>query len=113
MNNKGFPHNVVFDDDAVPAGVSAEALSHEDYLNAAGDSVSTTFDVAGSYSYYCVSHQGAGMQGKVVVKSINTRQTAASGRRRKALVIPYLLTFWAAGRLDTCWVAHPCAWSTC
>jgi hypothetical protein len=33
VNNKGFPHNVVFDEDAIPAGVSADALSHEDYLN--------------------------------------------------------------------------------
>ena len=68
VNNKGFPHNVVFDEDAIPAGVSADALSHEDYLNAAGDSVSTKFDVAGTYSYYCEPHQGAGMQGKVIVQ---------------------------------------------
>jgi hypothetical protein len=33
VNNKGFPHNVVFDEDAIPAGTSADALSHEDYLN--------------------------------------------------------------------------------
>jgi plastocyanin len=33
VNNKGFPHNVVFDEDNIPAGVSADALSHEDYLN--------------------------------------------------------------------------------
>ena len=68
VNNKGFPHNVVFDEDAVPAGVSADALSHEDYLNGAGDSVSTKFDVAGTYEYYCQPHQGAGMQGKVIVQ---------------------------------------------
>ena len=68
VNNKGFPHNVVFDEDAIPAGVSAEALSHEDYLNAAGDSVTTKFDVAGSYSYYCEPHQGAGMAGKITVQ---------------------------------------------
>ena len=35
-NNKGFPHNVVFDEDAIPAGVSADSLSHEDYLNGPG-----------------------------------------------------------------------------
>ena len=65
MNNKGFPHNVVFDEDAIPAGVSVDALSHEDYLNGAGDSVTTKFDVAGTYGYYCEPHQGAGMVGKV------------------------------------------------
>ena len=68
VNNKGFPHNVVFDEDAVPAGVSADALSHEDYLNAPGDSVSSKFEVAGTYEYYCQPHQGAGMQGKVIVQ---------------------------------------------
>ena len=35
-NNKGFPHNVVFDEDAIPSGVSADSLSHEDYLNGPG-----------------------------------------------------------------------------
>jgi plastocyanin len=68
VNNKGFPHNVVFDEDAIPAGTSADALSHEDYLNAAGDSVSTKFDVAGTYGYYCEPHQGAGMTGKIIVQ---------------------------------------------
>ena len=32
-NNAGFPHNIVFDGDAVPEGVNADAISHEDYLN--------------------------------------------------------------------------------
>lgn len=41
-NNAGFPHNIVFDEDAVPSGVNAEALGHEDYLNAPGESVSAT-----------------------------------------------------------------------
>ena len=50
------------------AGVNAESLSHEDYLNAKGDTVSTTFKTAGSYGYYCEPHQGAGMVGKVVVE---------------------------------------------
>ena len=68
VNNKGFPHNVVFDEDAIPAGTSADALSHEDYLNAAGDSVTTKFDVAGTYGYYCEPHQGAGMTGKIIVQ---------------------------------------------
>ena len=96
-NNRGFPHNVVFDEDAIPSGVSAESLSHEDYVNGPGDQVSTKFDVAGEYrcgrarspispltkapalpshktpcvcSYYCEPHQGAGMVGKVSGASV-------------------------------------------
>jgi plastocyanin len=67
-NNAGFPHNLVFDEDAVPAGVNAESLSKEDYFNAPGESYTTKFDVAGEYGYYCEPHQGAGMQGKVIVQ---------------------------------------------
>lgn len=66
-NNAGFPHNIVFDEDGVPAGVNADALSNEDYLNAPGETVTRKFDVAGEYNYYCEPHQGAGMQGKVIV----------------------------------------------
>jgi len=67
VNNRGFPHNVVFDADEIPEGVDADAISHEDYLNGPGDEVSNTFDTPGSYSYYCEPHQGAGMVGKIVV----------------------------------------------
>merc|ERR1712066_432094 len=49
VNNVGFPHNVVFDEDNVPEGVNAESLSHEDFLNAPGETVSTKFDKAGTY----------------------------------------------------------------
>jgi len=68
VNNRGFPHNVVFDEDEIPSGVNADAISHEDYLNGPGESVSNTFDTAGSYSYYCEPHQGAGMKGKIIVQ---------------------------------------------
>merc|ERR1719473_2345081 len=68
VNNVGFPHNVVFDEDNIPEGVSAEALSHEDYLNAPGETVTTKFDKAGTYGYYCEPHRGAGMVGKIVVQ---------------------------------------------
>merc|ERR1712098_270024 len=44
-NNAGFPPNIMFDEDEIPAGANADALS-----------------------YYCEPHQGAGMQGKVIVK---------------------------------------------
>merc|ERR1711948_192042 len=67
-NNAGFPHNIMFDEDEIPSGANADALSNEDYLNAPGETVTRTFDVSGSYSYYCEPHQGAGMQGKVIVK---------------------------------------------
>lgn len=65
-NNRGFPHNVMFDEDAVPAGVNADALSHEDYLNGPGESVSSTFTKPGVYEYYCQPHSGS-MQGKITV----------------------------------------------
>ena len=50
------------------AGVNAEAISREDYLNAPGEKFSTKFETAGTYKYYCEPHQGAGMVGKVVVQ---------------------------------------------
>ena len=49
------------------SGASADALSHEDYLKAPGQKVSSKFTTPGSYSYYCEPHQGAGMAGKVIV----------------------------------------------
>merc|ERR1712057_29585 len=67
-NNRGFPHNVVFDEDDVPGGVNAEAISNEDLMNAAGDTFTTKFTAAGEYGYYCEPHQGAGMVGRVIVK---------------------------------------------
>merc|ERR1719379_3337535 len=67
VNNVGFPHNVVFDEDNIPDGVNAESLSHEDYLNAPGETVTTKFDKPGTYGYYCEPHRGAGMVGKIIV----------------------------------------------
>merc|ERR1712176_418662 len=67
-NHAGFPHNIMFDEDEIPSGVNADAISHEDYLNAPGETATSKFDVSGTYSYYCEPHQGAGMQGKVIVK---------------------------------------------
>lgn len=68
VNNVGFPHNVVFDEDEVPEGVSVDSLSHEDYLNAPGQKVSSKFSKPGTYKYYCEPHQGAGMAGSVTVQ---------------------------------------------
>merc|ERR1712159_633050 len=67
-NNAGFPHNIVFDEDEVPDGVNAEALSKEDYLNAPGETYTVKFDKAGSYGYYCEPHRGAGIKGKITVQ---------------------------------------------
>ena len=56
-----------FDEDNVPAGVDADKISHEDYLNGPGEKVTNKFDVAGTYGYYCEPHQGSGMQCKIIV----------------------------------------------
>ncbi|GAA0152786.1 hypothetical protein LIER_11180 [Lithospermum erythrorhizon] len=68
-NNAGFPHNVVFDEDEIPAGVDAGKISmpEEDLLNAPGETYSVTLTEKGTYSFYCAPHVGAGMKGKVTV----------------------------------------------
>jgi plastocyanin len=66
--NKGLPHNVVFDEENVPEGVDAEALSHADNVGDEGEKVTTKFTKAGTYGYYCEPHRGAGMNGTVIVK---------------------------------------------
>jgi plastocyanin len=68
VNNKGGPHNVVFDEEAVPSGVDAETISMEDQLGDEGATYSQKFDVAGSYAYFCQPHRGAGMNGNLVVQ---------------------------------------------
>eukprot|EP01025_Chloroclados_australasicus_P027424 TRINITY_DN271_c0_g1_i1.p2 TRINITY_DN271_c0_g1~~TRINITY_DN271_c0_g1_i1.p2 ORF type:complete len:155 (-),score=32.34 TRINITY_DN271_c0_g1_i1:201-665(-) len=68
VNNKGFPHNVVFDEDEVPEGVNADDLSNEDYLNAPGETVVRKLTVPGTYGYYCEPHSGAGMKGTITVQ---------------------------------------------
>merc|ERR1719473_196746 len=68
VNNKGGPHNVVFDEEAIPSGVDAESISMEDQLGDEGATYSQKFDVAGSYAYYCQPHRGAGMNGNLVVQ---------------------------------------------
>merc|ERR1719183_1833307 len=68
VNNKGGPHNVVFVEDAIPSGVSAESISMDDQLGDEGETFTKKFDVAGSYAYYCEPHRGAGMNGNLVVE---------------------------------------------
>merc|ERR1719224_250723 len=78
-NNAGFPHNIIFDEDNVPDGVSVDSLSREDYLNAPGETYEVKFDKAGTYGYYCEPHRGAGMQGKITVQQAGyTLQTIES-----------------------------------
>jgi plastocyanin len=67
VNNAGFPHNLIFDEDNVPSGVNAEKLSREDYLNAPGEKVEVKLVEKGTYEYYCEPHQGAGMKGVITV----------------------------------------------
>jgi len=67
VNNKGGPHNVVFDEDAIPAGVNQEAISMDEQLGEEGDTFVMSFDTAGSYDYYCEPHRGAGMVAKLIV----------------------------------------------
>lgn len=70
VNNKVYPHNVVFD--KVPGGDAALAakLSHKALLTAPNQVVESAFvDVPlGEYTYYCTPHRGAGMVGKIIVK---------------------------------------------
>lgn len=77
QNNAGFPHNVVFDEDAVPSGVNAEKISQEDYLNAPGEKFTITLKEAGTYEYctLCLTCQ----QG-VVAHDAHSTQTASPTR---------------------------------
>jgi len=66
VNNKLSPHNVVFDSTKTPVDVAT--ISHKALVFAPGESFSTTFDQAGTYSYYCEPHRGAGMVATVTVE---------------------------------------------
>jgi len=68
VNNKGGPHNVVFDDEAIPSGVTAESISMDDQLGDEGATFSKKFDTPGTYSYFCEPHRGAGMQATLIVQ---------------------------------------------
>jgi len=68
-NNKAGPHNVVFDEEAIPDGVSKDSISMEEgaLLQEEGQTFKAKLDVAGAYAYYCEPHRGAGMNGAVTV----------------------------------------------
>ena len=61
-NNKLPPHNIVFEDKALAA------KSHSQLMFSPGEAYEVTFDNAGSYTYYCEPHRGAGMVGKITVQ---------------------------------------------
>ena len=67
INNKSGPHNVVFDEEAIPSGVSQEKISMDDQLGEEGETFTMMFDTPGTYEYYCEPHRGAGMTGTLVV----------------------------------------------
>jgi plastocyanin len=68
VNNKGGPHNVVFDEDAIPDGVDQASISMiDEQLGDEGATFSKKFDTAGSYAYYCEPHRGAGMNANLIV----------------------------------------------
>jgi plastocyanin len=68
VNNKGGPHNVVFDEEAIPSGVNVDSISMDGQLGDEGDKFSKKFDTKGSYAYFCEPHRGAGMNGNLVVE---------------------------------------------
>merc|ERR1712195_9253 len=67
INNKGGPHNVVFDEDAIPKGVDQEKISMDEQLGEEGETFVMKFDEPGSYDFYCEPHRGAGMNGLLTV----------------------------------------------
>lgn len=73
VNNKLPPHNIVFEPSGIPGGDQAVAseLSHQGMLFSPGEAVEVTFSPelpAGTYTYYCAPHRGAGMVGKITVE---------------------------------------------
>lgn len=69
MNKLG-PHNVIFDKTPGSADL-AKSLSADQLMFAPGETVDVTIPgdaPAGSYSYYCTPHRGAGMVGKITVQ---------------------------------------------
>merc|ERR1711934_1283054 len=55
VNNKGGPHNVVFEEEGLPKGVDK------------GDTYDKKFDTPGTYNYYCEPHAGGGMKATLIV----------------------------------------------
>jgi len=69
--NKMPPHNIVFDEANAPSADVAKALSNSKMMFTAGETFEATIPsdaAAGTYTYFCSPHRGAGMIGKLVVK---------------------------------------------
>jgi len=69
VNNKVYPHNIVFDTVPGQDAALAAKLSHKQLLTAPKQEVETAFTdlPTGEYSYFCTPHRGAGMAGKIIV----------------------------------------------
>ncbi|QZZ19003.1 plastocyanin [Leptothermofonsia sichuanensis E412] len=70
--NKVPPHNVVFDDKAIPGNdkALAKSLSHQNMEMTPGSNFEITIPKdapAGEYTYFCAPHRSAGMVGKLIV----------------------------------------------
>jgi plastocyanin len=68
VNNKGGPHNVVFQEGECPDGFDTDEASMDDVIGEPGGTFSYKFDIAGSYKYRCAPHSGAGMLAEITVK---------------------------------------------
>lgn len=70
LNNKVYPHNIVFEKVPGDDAALAAKLSHKKLLSRAKETVETTFSdaPAGEYTYFCTPHRGAGMAGKITVQ---------------------------------------------
>ncbi|SRR5579883_2572106 len=71
--NKVPPHNIIFDDKAIPGNdkALAKSLSHPQLEMTPGQGYELTIPKdlpAGDYSYFCAPHRGAGMVGKLTVQ---------------------------------------------
>jgi plastocyanin len=68
VNNKGGPHNVVFQEGECPDGFDTDEASMDDVIGEPGGTFSYKFDIAGAYKYRCAPHSGAGMLAEITVK---------------------------------------------
>lgn len=78
-NVSSLGHSVTAYEDRIPSeaayfasgGLDSEQAARDAYPEsgdiAAGESYSHTFEVAGTYEYFCIPHEGAGMEGTVEV----------------------------------------------
>merc|ERR1719183_1415539 len=64
---KAGPHNVVFDEEDVPAGVDTATISMDSQIGDEGETFTMKFDVPGNYGYYCEPHRSAGMVASLTV----------------------------------------------